>query len=159
MSTCKDCGKPVDPSDDFCPHCGTLCLQGATCRNHAGKEATGVCVICAEPYCAACGGRVGRLFLCGAHDRYEILEGMARVYGGSDAVQIEFAKSCLSDAGLHPFVFSRKTSPISLGGPDYTLFRASGDYEGHIVNEFKLMVPCAEVLEAERTLTELGIRS
>jgi hypothetical protein len=97
-------------------------------------------------------------FLCEVHCRYEIFQEMARVYGSSDAVQVDYAGSCLTEAGLHPFVYSRKASPLSLGGPDYMLFNASGDYDGHIVNEYKLMVPCAEVLEAERTLTELGIR-
>jgi hypothetical protein len=42
-----------------------------------------------------------------------------------------------------------------LGGPDYSLFRASGEYDGHIINEFKLMVPCQEVEEAEAMLKEL----
>jgi hypothetical protein len=79
------------------------------------------------------------------HDALEIYEGMARVFGNSDAVQVEFAKSSLETVGLHPLVFSRKASPISLGGPDYTLFKASGDYDGHVINEFKLMVPCQEV--------------
>ena len=50
---------------------------------------------------------------------------------------------------------SRKTSPLSMGSPDYTLFRASGEYDGHIINEFKLMVPLQEVLPAEEKLREL----
>ncbi|MFH0992397.1 MAG: hypothetical protein V1799_20545 [bacterium] len=44
-----------------------------------------------------------------------------RVFGSSDAVQVEFAKGSLETAGLHPFIFSRKASPISIGGLDYTL--------------------------------------
>jgi hypothetical protein len=44
---------------------------------------------------------------------------------------------------------------IQMDGPDYTLFRASGEYNGHIINEFKLMVPCPEVLDAEKKLREL----
>jgi len=86
---------------------------------------------------------------------YEIYEGMARVFGSSVAVQVNFAKSCLESDGLHPFVFSRKASPLSIGGPDYTLFQASGEYDGHIINEFKLMVPCQEVPRAEEQLRVL----
>lgn len=33
-----------------------------------------------------------------------------------------------------PFLYSRKASPISLGAPSYTLFRASGEYDGHITH-------------------------
>ena len=70
--------------------------------------------------------------------------------------QVEFAKNSLETDELHPFVYTRKASPISIGGPDYTLFRASGEYDGHIVNEFKLMVPCQEFPIAEQKLRELG---
>lgn len=42
-----------------------------------------------------------------------------------------------------------------MGSPDYTLFRASGEYDGHIINEFKLMVPLQEVLPAKEKLREL----
>ena len=54
--------------------------------------------------------------------------------GNSDVVQVEFAKSSLETAGFHPLVFSRKASPISLGGSDYTLFKAAGDSDGHVIN-------------------------
>ena len=97
------------------------------------------------------------IFLCNEHHGYEIVEGMARVLGGSDSAQIELAKSCLEQDGLHPFIFSRKASPISLGGPDYSLFRASGEFDGHIINEYKLMVPCQEVTKAERALKKLKL--
>jgi hypothetical protein len=93
--------------------------------------------------------------LCDEHDTLEIYEGMARVFGNSDAVQVDFAKNSLETAGLHPFVFSRKTSSTPGGAPDYTLFRSSGEYDGHIINEFKLMVPCQEVQAAEQKLREL----
>ncbi len=87
----------------------------------------------------------------------EIYEGMARVFGGSDVPQVEFVKSCLEKEGFHPVIFSRKASPISLGAPDYTLFRASGEFDGHIVNEYKIMVPCQEFIEAEAKLKELDL--
>jgi hypothetical protein len=159
MTTCDECRNAIEPTDEFCPHCGTLRVEGVQCRNHAGMTAAGVCIICAEPYCGSCGGRVRGHFLCQAHSSYEIVEGMARVFGASDAVQVEYAKTCLAGAGLHPFVYARKAGPISLGGPEYTLFRASGESDGHIVNEFKLMVPCQEVHDAEQVLEHLGLRT
>lgn len=41
------------------------------------------------------------------------------------------------------------------GSGDHTLFRASGEYDGHIVNEIKVMVPCQEVIQAEDILRDL----
>ncbi len=70
---------------------------------------------------------------------------------------MQYAETCLKQEGLHPTLYSRKASPISLGAPEYTLFRASGEYDGHIINELKLMVPYQEVEEAERVLVETGI--
>jgi hypothetical protein len=154
---CGQCWNPIKDSDDYCIHCGALLIDGITCQNHPSRAATGVCVICSLPCCASCGEFVNCVFLCETHATYEIYEGMARVYGSSDSVQVDFSKTCLQEAGLHPFVYSRKASAISMGGPDYTLFRASGDYDGHIINEFKLLVPCHEVLEAEQRLKELKI--
>jgi hypothetical protein len=59
---------------------------------------------------------------------------------------------------LHPFLYSRKASAISIGGPDHTTFRASGEYDGHIINEVKVLVPCQEVLEAEKLLRDLEFK-
>ncbi|MEJ2103889.1 MAG: hypothetical protein P8X47_04845 [Ignavibacteriaceae bacterium] len=82
---------------------------------------------------------------------------MARVYGSSDFAQVNYIKSCLEQESLHPFIYSRKASPMHLGGTDYSLFRASGDFNGHIINEIKLMVPCSEVLDAEKIISELEL--
>jgi hypothetical protein len=152
---CDRCRNLIQDSDDYCIHCGALLIDGITCNSHPSKPAAGVCVVCSLPCCPSCGGSVNYVFLCETHTSYEIYQGMARVYGSSDAVQVDFAKTCLKEAGLHPFVYSRKASSISVGGPDYTLFRASGEYDGHILNEFKLLVPCHEVLEAGQRLKEL----
>ena len=154
---CSICGNAVKDSDDFCPSCGALFEEGVNCERHPTEKAEGVCIICSTPLCAVCGGWLNGLFSCGEHHKYEIIEGMARVYGGSDAVQVQYVESCLKQEGLHPFFFSRKASPISLGGPDYSLFRASGEFDGHIINEYKLMVPFREVIDAERALTKLKL--
>ncbi len=98
---------------------------------------------------------VNSIFLCNEHSDYEIYEGMARIFGSSDEQQVNFYKSILEENKLHPFIFERKTSPLSLGGIDYSLFRASGDANGHLINEIKLMVPCSEVLVAEKIIDEV----
>ena len=157
--SCKNCHKPLPSVADYCPHCGSLNAEGRKCVKHPRTDATGVCIICSLPYCGKCATRVNKLFLCARHDEYEIFEGMARVYGVSDTANAQFVVRCLKQAGFHPFLFSRKASPISIGGPDYTLFRASGEYNGHIINEEKVMVPCAEVIEAEKVLKTLSVKS
>jgi len=153
---CPHCGTGVEENDDFCSTCGELLREDLHCEVHPDCSAAGVCIVCTTAFCERCGGRVQNRFLCHEHDTLEIYQNMVRVFGGSDSAQVDFARSALETAGLHPFVFSRKASPISLGGPDYTLFRASGEYDGHIINEFKLMVPCQETLEAQKELRELG---
>jgi len=84
---------------------------------------------------------------------------MARVLGLSDVVTAQYASKCLEQEGLHPILYSRKASPLSLGGADYTLFNAAGEYDGHIINEIKVMVPCQEVVEAERMLKRLDLKA
>lgn len=154
---CSTCKHEVLRTDDFCPHCGDIFDANVACLHHHNAPAEGVCIICAEPLCAECGCWVRGLYLCGKHAAYEIVEGMVRIFGISDEAQARFADTCLRQAGLHPLVFSRKASPISMGGADYTLFTASGDFDGHLINEIKVMVPCQEVAQAERVLRELKI--
>ena len=154
---CDNCELEVDEDSDFCPRCGTLFVKGVKCTNHPSRDADYVCVICSEPFCKECGTTVSGIFLCSQHDSYEIYEGMARVYGSSDVAQVNYIKGCLEQESLHPFIYSRKASPMQLGGSDYSLFRASGDFDGHIINEVKLMVPCSEVLSAEKIISELGL--
>ena len=157
-SVCGLCGRDTNNEDDFCPDCGTLFLENVKCTKHSDREADGVCVICCEPFCDECGFFVDdKIFLCTLHGNYEIYEGMARVYGSSDSVQVDYAKSCLEQAGLNPMVYSRKASPLHMGGFEYTLFEASGDYDGHIVNEIKLMIPVQQVIKAEEILRQLEI--
>lgn len=154
---CTNCDIEATDDSDYCPRCGTLFLENVKCEIHPDVDAEGVCVICAKPFCNKCGHNVNKVFLCNEHNGYEIYEGMARVFGTSDAVQVEYIKSCLDQESFHPFVYSRKSSPLHLGGSDYSLFRASGDFDGHIINEIKLLVPCGEVLEAEKLILEINI--
>ncbi len=152
---CDFCGTEISNDTEFCTKCGTIFIDDVSCFNHSDDDAKGVCAICHQAYCKRCGLRVNSIFLCNEHSDYEIYEGMARVFGSSDEQQVNLYKSVLEENNLHPFIFQRKASPISLGGGDYTLFRASGDPNGHIINEIKLMVPCSEVLQAEKIIDEL----
>lgn len=156
---CSMCKREVVRSDDFCPYCGDMLGANVACTHHHNVPAEGVCIICAEPSCAGCGQWVYSTYRCTHHAAYEIIEGMVRVYGVSDVAQAEFAVTCLKQAGIQSVVFSRKASPISIGGPDYTLFTASGDFDGHLINEIKVMVPCREVIQAEKVLSDLKILS
>ena len=158
-SICPKCESTIKEDDDFCPECGTILIENLHCKNHIKSEAKGVCIVCCEPYCKKCGFFVNdSIFLCDEHSNYEIYEGMARIFGSSDTNQVEYLKDCLVSEGFHPFIYSRKASPLSIGGPDYTLFRASGEFDGHIINELKLMVPCQEVIESEKVVQEIIIR-
>jgi hypothetical protein len=43
-----------------------------------------------------------------------------------------------------------------LGGPDYlAAAHLTGDRDGNLVYEIKLLVPCAEVLQAEKIIDEI----
>ncbi len=154
---CDNCELEIEESSDFCPRCGVLFNEGVKCTNHPSTEADYVCVICNDPFCKKCGTIVSGVFLCAQHDNYEIYEGMARVFGSSDVAQVNYVKGCLEQESLHPFVYSRKASPMHLGGSDYSLFRASGEFDGHIINEVKLMVPCGEVLEAVKIIKDIDL--
>jgi len=153
---CSNCSREVKDTDEYCPGCGSLFLD-VMCENHVNEIAEGACVICSTAYCKKCGGFYNNVFLCEEHSGYEIYQGMARIFGSSDFLQVEYAKDCLIKENFHPFIYCRKASPISLGGIDYTLYRPSGDYNGHIINELKIMVPVQEVLSAEKLLVELEI--
>jgi hypothetical protein len=152
---CDFCGTEISADAEFCNKCGTIFIDQVSCFNHPDNDAKGVCAICHQAYCKRCGIRVNNIFLCNEHSNYEIYEGMARVYGSSDEQQVNFYKSILEDNELHPFIYVRKASPLSVGGVAYTLFRSSGEFDGHIINEIKLMMPCSEVLKAEKIIDEI----
>ena len=157
---CSRCLREIKDDDDFCPNCGTLFIEDEKCILHHDADAKGACVICCKPYCAKCGFFVDdRIFLCNEHSYYEIYESMVRIYGCSDAAHMDYLKSCLEQSEFHPLIFSKKASPWHLGGSDYSLFSAAGDYDGHIINEIKLMVPFQEVIDAEKLLRHLDAQS
>jgi hypothetical protein len=151
--TCSDCGCKVSEKDAFCPQCGGIFIQPIYCSHHASVEAEGVCVICRSAFCKECGGTINKLSLCQVHFRYETAEGMARVFGSEDNVQTQFVKSCLEQAGLHPFFFSRRYNP----GPDMSQQFSWQLFPDYNVVELKLLVPFHEVLKAEKVLEELGM--
>lgn len=152
---CRHCGYIVNSDSEFCSKCGTLIIEQVYCLNHNNNSADGVCAVCHQPYCKKCGLRVNSIFLCDEHSEYEIVEGMARIFGSSDESQINFIKSFLEKEGFHPFIYNRKATPMHLGGSDHSLFRAAGDSRNSVINEIKLVVPCAEVLDVKMILDEL----
>jgi len=154
---CEHCTCKVKIDDDFCPDCGTLFIEDVKCSDHSDVKSEGVCVICCEPFCSECGMYVNEIFLCNEHSEYEIYEGMVRVYGSSDSIQVDYAKSCLEQSELHPFIYSRKRTPLHLGGSNYTLFPSSGEFDYRHISEIKLMVPFQELIRSEEILNELNI--
>lgn len=152
---CDFCGAEISEETEFCLKCGTLFVDDLTCFNHPDDDARGVCVICHQAYCKKCGLRVNGAFLCDQHSNYEIYEGMVRVFGSSDEQQVNYYKSILEENNLHPFIYERKTSPLSIGGVDYSIFNAGDDTGKRLASEIKLMVPCSEFLQAEKIIDEL----
>jgi hypothetical protein len=82
---------------------------------------------------------------------------MAKVFGTSDEIQIHYVKSCLEENSFHPFIYSKKSTPMQLGGNDQSLINISGSGEEKIINEIKLLVPCSEILEAKKLISEINI--
>ncbi len=153
---CDFCGNEISGDAEFCGKCGTLFLDDVSCFNHPDEEAKGVCAICHQAYCKRCGLRVNGIFLCNEHADYEIYEGMAKVFGSSDEQKIIYLKSILEKNNLHPFLYSRKSTSLNLGGADYlAAAHLSGGKDGNLVYEIKLLVPCAEVLQAENIIDEI----
>ena len=141
---CRRCNTAVGEVEDFCPRCGNLFHKSVNCTVHPDRAARGVCVVCATALCGRCGKQKRGVWLCAEHAHYEIYQSMVRVFGTRDAVQAQYAASCLEQAGAHAFVYSRMPA-------------MSAEGEAGIVGEHKVLVPPGEVLAAEQLLGELGI--
>ena len=152
---CSNCESEIKTEDEYCSNCGLVIKEDKRCYLHKESEAEGLCLICLKLCCNKCGLFINNVYICDAHSDYEIIEGMARIYGSSDNLEVDYFKEILEKEGLHPFLYARKSSAISLGNVDYSLFRASGEYNGHLINEIKLMMPLKEVIEAEKILQPL----
>ena len=146
---CDFCGTEISSDSEFCTKCGTIFIDDVSCFNHSDDDAKGVCAICHQAYCKRCGLRVNSIFLCNEHADYEIYEGMARVVGSLDEQQINYYKSVLEENSLHPFIYNNTVSPFSEGGGDRILTK------GNLIYEIKMLVPCSEVLQAEKIIDEI----
>jgi hypothetical protein len=142
---CSNCDGLIDESDRYCPHCGAIFEEEVMCAMHPSVSAAGVCVICGAPCCAECGGERGVVFLCSAHEQFEIVEGMARVYGTTDNLQAHYVASCLEQAGLHPFPYSRRYNPGADVAPNIAYYQ----FGGFTFEEIKVCVPFGEAQVAE----------
>jgi hypothetical protein len=114
-------------------------------------------VICSKPFFKKCGKRSNGIFLCDPHWGYEIEEGMARVFGTTDNVQVQHVATLLRQAGYHPFLYSR------IFGTTADLVAVAGIVRGFGVGnrpipEQRVFVPFAEVLGAQKTLRKLDIK-
>lgn len=150
---CGFCESPVNHDDEFCPECGTLFIEDITCENHPEVPAAGACIICELPYCNECGFRVNKLFLCESHSDYEIYEGMAKVFGTPEITEAEFIKSLLIQNGLHPVSFSR-AGPYGGQKHMFSISETKEGSVGNLITEVKILVPCTEVINAEKILGE-----
>jgi len=154
---CSYCQNQISEDSDFCPRCGSLFAENIKCKLHDDVDAEGVCLICSEPYCSDCGNYVNKLFLCNKHNSYEIYEGFARIFGSSDHLQCDYVKSCLEQNSIHPIIFSNKFSQLYIGSENYSVFSTGDQSKFFIHNEIKVMVPCSEVLEAEKIISGLEL--
>jgi hypothetical protein len=148
---CEKCDTEVEENAEFCPSCGALFMEGVVCKEHPAVGAEGACVICQTLCCGECGGEQASTFLCNSHSRYEVMEGMARVYGTADTLQAHYIARCLEQAGLDPFVYSRRFNP----GADVAQNLLYPQVRGETLNELKVCVPFGEVGAAEEVLKDL----
>lgn len=153
--TCPICNAELSEADQYCITCGSLFTDEITCSNHSEINASGVCIICGKAFCKQCADMVDDLFLCYDHEKYEIIEGHARVRGSSDVTMLDYYKDILQQANLNPIIYTRKSNPIHLGGAEYSMFRPAGDPNGNLINEYKLMLPFNQVLQSEQIISDL----
>jgi len=155
---CSTCNFEIQPDTDYCSRCGNIFIEEVKCENHLETEAEGVCVICTKPCCNKCGYKGNDVFLCNEHDSIEIYQGLAKVYGTVDEIQVHFIKQCLEEKGLHPFIFSKKSTALHLGGIDHPIVDSViNPGKRNVMNEIKLLIPFTEVIEAWKTIDELEL--
>jgi hypothetical protein len=152
--TCGQCKRPIRKKDIFCPNCGGIFTDELMCKKHRAIRADGVCVICSTPYCSKCGSDVNKIFLCNTHAEYEVFEGRARVFGSMDNVRTQFARTCLKQAGYHPFMYNRMYNPVA----DQVSITPLRNFGEHPSIEQKVLVPFSEVLGAVKELKEHKFR-
>ena len=78
------------------------------------------------------------------------------MYGINDEIIANHIGECLRDSGLHPMVVHSKSCSLYTGGLGIGVLQEQVSPRGiDPSNEFKVMVPCHEVLLAEQTLRDL----
>lgn len=152
---CEFCGNIVKEDDEYCFDCGHLFVDDALCSNHEDIEADGVCVICSYAFCAECGSFRDKIFLCNEHEKYEIINSFARIYGSNDLIQVEYYKNILTEEGMHPVVLDKKSNVVALAGTEYSFFKTPNKLTSPVLNEIKLLIPLQEVLKAEALIAKI----
>jgi hypothetical protein len=145
LITCPYCSEEVTADSDFCPHCGTLFVDGkdVMCDEHPAKSALGVCIICRKLVCDECGMETGRRFFCSAHRKVEVREDWAEVFRSTEVADAELIKSLLESTGLK--VLGQNFNSIGFvwdGGGDSPISRSN------INKPAKVFVPIPEYLQA-----------
>jgi hypothetical protein len=149
--TCHKCSDEVTADSDFCPHCGTLFVDGKDvfCDEHSKKSALGVCIICQKLVCDECGDKVhGRIF-CMLHCKVKVQQDWAEVFRSTDISDAELVKSVLKSTGQKVSVQNfNSIGFIWDGGGDSPISRSN------INKPAKVFVPIPEYLEAMKVVEE-----
>jgi len=148
---CYYCGEEITDDSDFCPHCGTLFVDGKDifCDEHPQKSALGVCVICQKLICDECGVEIHRRNFCMGHRKVKVQQDWAEVFRSTEISDAELVKSVLESAGHKVSVQNfNSIGFIWDGGGDSPISRSN------INKPAKVFVPIPEYLKAVEEISE-----
>lgn len=151
ITTCSKCNEEVTSDSDFCPHCGTLFVDGKDvfCDEHPEKSALGVCIICQKLACDECSVEVHERSFCMWHSKVEVQQDWAEVFHSTEISDAELVKSVLESAGHK--VLGQNFNSIGFiwdGGGDSPISRSN------INKPAKVFVPIPEYLDAIKVVEE-----
>jgi hypothetical protein len=148
---CSYCGEEITGDSDFCPHCGTLLVDGKNifCNEHPNISASGVCIICQTPVCLECCAVIhGRKF-CSVHRKVKVQQDWAEVFRATELSDAELVRSVLESEGHKVSVQNfNSVGFIWDGGGDSSISRSN------INKPAKIFVPIPEYLDAIKAAEE-----
>jgi hypothetical protein len=148
---CSHCSEEVTIDSDFCPHCGTLFVDGKDvfCDEHPKKSALGVCIICQKLVCDECGVEIHGRNFCTLHRKVKVEQDWAEVFRSTEISDAELIKSVLESAGQKVSVQNfNSIGFIWDGGGDSPISRSN------INKPAKVFVPIPEYLEAIKVVED-----